>query len=363
MKISDIVVSRLSNQRLTGTPFRSPLDGVSWLGAIQAQDYHMAKWALGMRVKNATDETIENAFNDGVFLRTHVMRPTWHFVSPLDIRWMLALTAPRVKTLMGHYNKKLELDDAIFSKTNTAIVKTLEKHTYHTRQELKKMLAELGIHTDVQRLAHILMQAELDGLICSGPRQGKQFTYALLSKRAPHAKTLSREASLYELARIYVRSHGPIQLKDFSWWSGLSVKDATEALSLVKNKVETEAIDGKQFWFINQENSSAVSPKAFLLSIYDEYTIAYKDRSALGGDRYVERLIQMGNALTAVIVLDGKIIGTWKRMLGVKTVAISLSLFKKLTLSEKKLLEDAAARYGQFVGLHPIVTFQKTALV
>ena len=161
------------------------------------------------------------------------MRPTWHFVVPEDIRWMLELTAPRVKTVLAHYNRKLELDDALFAKSNAAIIKALQGHTYLTRQELKTILTNIGIETNVQRLAHIIMWAELDGLICSGPRRGKQFTYALMEESVRKAKKLNREQALAKLALNYFTSHGPAQLKDFSWWSGLAVKDARDALDLI----------------------------------------------------------------------------------------------------------------------------------
>ncbi len=183
MNTSEILKLRLYNSGLSHSPFKSAVEAVSHSGAVQAQDFSAAKWALGLRIKNSTDEDIEKAFNDGKILRIHVMRPTWHFVRPEDIRWMLELTAPRVKSLLANYNRKLGLDDALFARSNSAIVKALEGRTYLTRQELNAILADTGIGTDVQRLAHIITRAELDGLICSGPRRGKQFTYALLDER------------------------------------------------------------------------------------------------------------------------------------------------------------------------------------
>ena len=252
MNDSEILRLRLHNTGLSHSPFKSADDAVSHSGAVQAQNFAAAKWALGLRIKNSTDEDIEKAFNEGTILRTHVMRPTWHFVVPEDIRWMLELTAPRVKTVLAHYNRKLELDDALFAKSNAAIVKALQGHTYLTRQELKTILTNIGIETNVQRLAHIIMWAELDGLICSGPRRGKQFTYALLEERVGKAKKLSREQALAKLALNYFTSHGPAQLKDFSWWSGLTVKDARDALDLIKSKLNQATLDGKTYWFSTQ---------------------------------------------------------------------------------------------------------------
>ena len=183
------------------------------LGGVQAQDFSAAKWALGLRIKNSTDENIEKVFCEGNILRTHLMRPTWHFIVPENIRWMLELTAPRIKPTLASSNRKLKLDDDLLSKSNATIVKALQDHTYFTRQELKKVLTGIGIDTDVQRLAHIIMWAELDGLICSGPLPGKQFTYALLEERVKKTRKLSRKQALINLVTNYFKSHGPAQLK------------------------------------------------------------------------------------------------------------------------------------------------------
>jgi hypothetical protein len=178
----DIVQQRLRSQLLIQPIFEQSKDVITWFGAVQAQDYGAAKWALGLRSRGTTDNDIEQAFNDGVILRTHVMRPTWHFVSPADIRWLLALTAPRVHATNAHRYRELELDDAARRHCNNAIVKALQGGKQLTRAELASALQQAGIATnDSQRITYILMKAELDGIICSGARYGKQFTYALLT--------------------------------------------------------------------------------------------------------------------------------------------------------------------------------------
>ncbi len=356
MDTTEIIKSRLYNSGLINSPFKTASDVVSHLGAVQAQDFAAAKWALGLRIKNSTDEEIEKAFNEGKILRTHVMRPTWHFIAPEDIRWMLELTAPRVKTILKSYNRKLELDDALFAKSNAAIIKTLQDHTYCTRQELKAILEEIGINTDVQRLAHIIMQAELDGLICSGPRRGKQFTYALMEERVKKAKKLSREQALTKLVINYFKSHGPAQLKDFSWWSGLTVKDARDALNSIKSKLNQSTHNDKTYWFFdNKEVKTPKSPSALLLSIYDEYTIAYKDRGDISEARDIERMISMGNALTAVIILNGKVAGTWNKSLKKNRVEIRLNPFHKFSKDEQEAIESEANRYSEFVEIPAVL--------
>lgn len=352
MTLVDITSSRLVNQHLTGPKFKTAYEAVSYLGAVQSQDYFAASWSLGQRIENATSETIDQAFNEGKILRTHVMRPTWHFVAPEDLRWMQELTSSRVKQLMGHYNKKLELDDALFKKSTNAIVKMLKEKKYATRQELKAELTKIGITTDVQRLGHIVSWAELDAVICSGPRVGKQFTYALVQERVSKHQKLNREEALAELTKRYFTSHGPAQLKDFAWWSGLTIKDTQEGINMVKSKLHEETIDGKTYWFAKENKiTKQQSPKAFLLSIFDEYTIAYKDRSALSEERHIEKFISMGNALLSVIILNGKTVGTWKRVLKKNTVEIKLSLLKKLNKIEHEAIEKEAHAYGEFLGL------------
>lgn len=346
----DICHTRLSNQHLQGKLFKTPVEVVGWLGAVQAQDFSAAKWSVGQRLENSTNDLVEAAYNQGSILRTHVMRPTWHFVLPEDVRWMLKLTAPQVKKLMGHYNRKLELDEVVFKKSSDAICKALENQTYLTRQELKKILEQIGIKTDVQRLAHLMMWAELDGLICSGPKKGKQLTYALLEERVPQFKELSHQEALAKLALMYFTSHGPAQIIDFAWWSGLPITKAKEAVELIKNKLEQEIVNEKDYWFSpTQLKPLKISHHVRLLSIFDEYTIAYKDRSDMSSDRRdIERLLKMGNALTAVVVIDGKVAGTWKKQAKGKKTELVVQLFRKPSLAEKQAVMEQATKYGQF---------------
>jgi hypothetical protein len=359
MNDSELLNCRLRNTGLSHSPFNNAGDAVTHSGAVQAQDFAAAKWALGLRVKNSNNADIEKAFNNGTILRTHVMRPTWHFIMPEDIRWMLELTAPRVKSFLESSNRKLGLDDALFEKSNAAIVRALESHTYLTRLELKMILANIGISTDVRHLADIIMRAELDGLICSGPRRGKQFTYALLEERVGGSTQLSREKALDRLARTYFTSHGPAQLKDFSWWSGITEKEAGYALDGIKSGLEQATLDGRTYFYTpHAEMTARDSPSAFLLSIYDEYTIAYKDRRDISEARDIERRISRGNALTAVIVINGKVAGTWKRALKKKTIEIHLNPFRRLDNDELEAVESEVTRYGKFFGTPAILASQ-----
>lgn len=356
MTSSDVAQARLANQRLGREKFRQPGQVVAWLGAVQAQDFAAAKWALGLRLHCATDADIERAFGDGAILRTHVMRPTWHFVVPQDIRSLLTLTAPGVHAANARMYRKLELDRGLLSRCHAVFTKALRDGNYLTRSELADGLRKHRTEAVGQRLAYILMHAELDALICSGPRRGKQFTYALLDERAPQAKPLGRDEALAQWTLRYFRSHGPAQLVDFAWWSGLPSRDAKRGLDLVASKLAHASIDGKTYWFAREMKSiKPKGPTALLLSIYDEYTIAYRDRSVIAEDRTIEKLLAMGNALTSVLIVDGKIAGTWKRVVAGGRVEIATNLFRSFRSEERQALRAAAAKYAAFLEIEQIV--------
>jgi hypothetical protein len=345
---ADIRNLRLQNQKLINPSFKDAASVVGWLGAVQAQDFPAAKWAIGLRIKNGLEADIEEAFNQGKILRTHVMRPTWHFVLPEDIRWMIELTAPRVKKLAASYDRRLELDEKLITRCKKIFTKALQGGKHLTRSELADELAKNKIAARTQRLAHILAYAELDAILCSGPRRGKHFTYALLDERVPTARQFNPDEALAKLAQKYFTSHGPAQIKDFSWWSGLSMKDSTEAVAIIKSKVVQEIVNDKTYWMFPNSSAEPLRTNAFLLSIYDEYTIAYRDRSDLSGEGYFEKLIRMGNALTAVIVIDGQIAGTWKRKMIKGKQQITTNLFRKLNKAEEKALQQAEDLYVRF---------------
>src|SRR3984893_1871582 len=222
---------RLANQHLAQPRATDPRAMIAHLGAVQSQDYPAALWALGLRLANVTRAALECAFNSGAILRTHVLRPTWHFVTPEDIRWMLALTAPRIKRAMASRDRELGLNDELVAQTNTVIARALEGGNQLTRPEIGAELQAAGIATtDGSVLSHLVSHAELDGVVCSGAVRGKQHTHALLEERVPRAPVLERAEAVAELACRYFASHGPATLTDFAWWSGLTVADGRRGL-------------------------------------------------------------------------------------------------------------------------------------
>jgi Winged helix DNA-binding domain len=343
---------RLHAQQIARHDFRRPGDVVEWLGAVQAQDYGAAKWALGLRLpEGVTDVSIERALTEGDILRTHALRGTWQLVSPKDVRWMLALVAPRLVARFATRHRQLELDAATFRRSHIALGRALRDGNHLTRDELAAFLRRAGISTTGQRLAHLLARAELDVLICSGPRRGKLPTYALLDQRAPNPPArLPRDEALAELARRYFRSRGPATIADFVWWSGLTGSEARAGLESVKSSLTSEQINGQIYWRSDEPAPRIRSTTAHLLPAFDEYLIAYRNRDAMLDPEQVKRLNAGGGMLGPCIVLDGGVIGTWRRVLRRRTVAIELDLFES-ALNVKPAIRAAAARYAAFLGL------------
>ena len=353
----DIARQRFFNQHIARTDFDKPEEVVAWLGAMQGQEYAMAKWGIAQRMKETTEAAIEQAFIDGDILRTHLLRPTWHFVTPADIRWVLALTAPRVHTVSGHMYRKLEMDNAFFKRSNAALTKALQGGKQLTRVELASALEQAGIVAKGEfRMGYIMMRAELDGIVCNGARRGKQSTYALLDERVPPVRPLERDEALVELVRRYFTSRGPATMKDFMTWSGLTMADVKKGIEMLKPKLEHEVVDGQSYWF-----RELVSPKmkpsktAHLLPIYDEYVMGYKDRTAILGEMAKEKFEADSIAFDNIIVIDAMLVGSWRRTLSKREVLVETNFNMPLTKNEQQAVAAAVEQYGKFLGLSPVM--------
>jgi hypothetical protein len=350
MILGEISNLRLISQMIARPELKTASEVVSRMGAIQAQDFAMSKWAIGSRLPDSAEKEIEDDLDNGEIIRTHLLRPTWHLVSADDIYWMLDLTAPQIKILMRSWNKGLELDGKIFAKCNLLLENALSGGKFLTREELMTILNKNKIATTENRSAIIMMNAELEGLVGSGPSKNKKQTYALLSEKVSEKKKYNRDESLAKLARRYFTSHCPATLKDFIWWSGLSVSDARNALEMVKSDFISEIIGTQTYWFsssfiqIKNNNSSA-----YLLSAFDEFIISYKDRSAsISSDNQMKAFTRNG-IFRPVIVIDGQVTGIWKRSIKNDMVIIETDFFKPHDKKLKKLIEKAADKYGKFL--------------
>jgi winged helix DNA-binding protein len=346
--MTDLARWRLQQQGLVAPCCGEPQEVVEHLLAVQSQDFPGAKWAIAQRTPEPSDAAVQRAFDDGAILRTHVLRPTWHFVAPRDIRWLLELTAPRVHAANAYYYRQHGMDAALIRRSNERIVEALAGGRHSTRQELGRELEALGRPTG-NRLAYFIMHAELDGLIVSGAMRGKQHTYALLDERAPAVPRLARDEALAELARRYISGHGPACSADLAWWSGLTRADAKRGLEAAAEHLGRMSLDGETYWFAPPPPSLRWRrPRVHLLPSYDELSIAFAARTA----KLDPNVNSKGDALSAhLVTVDGRIVGGWRRTISRREVVIVAQLSRPLGAVERRGLEQAAERYAASLGL------------
>jgi hypothetical protein len=349
--IPSIASQRLQNQCITRPRSVAPGALVAAFGAVQSQEYPFAKWALALRLaRSATDAYIDRAFDRGDILRTHVLRPTWHFVAAADIRWMLQLTAPRVHARLAVYMRHLGLDTRTLTKAMALLERTVGGSCPATRQELRTTLARAGITTNALQLSMIMMHAELEQVVCSGPRRQKQFTYALLSERAPTSPQMKRDETLAELARRYFASHGPATARDFVWWSSLTTADARRGLAMIN--AHSFEQDGLTYWTTGPAKMrERGQPSVHLLPIYDEFLVAYRDRVAVPAGPSTYAMGPMKHAL----VIGGHVVGTWTTD---RTSEVRVTAARRLSAAEGTLVEAEAHRFGRFLGVALRVVFE-----
>ena len=352
MEDRDIAHWRMHNLALSRPAFDAAQDVVRWLGAVQSQDYGPAKWSAAMRTGGVSDAAVDRAFADGEILRTHVLRPTWHFVIPADIRWMLQVTAPRVQVLNAHMYRELGLDDTVLARCNTLLVDALHGGRQRTRQELATRLANAGIAAKGFQLGYVLMNAELNGIICSGALNGKQHTYALLDERAPQTAGLTDEQALAELTVRYFTSHGPATAKDFKAWASLTAADVRTGLEMVAPQLERQTFRGLTFWFAAPAAFHRASPPTVhLLQAYDEYFMGYREsRAVVDASGAAASHIRGRGAFNGVVILDGQVAGHWRRTLRKDTVVIQTALYEPFDAAGNRALRAAGDRHGAFLG-------------
>jgi winged helix DNA-binding protein len=332
------------------------VEAVGRLGAVQSQDYPGSAWGLAQRVGATTLADVTALYDAGGILRAHAMRPTWHFVRPDDIRRLQALTGPRVRAQNAGIERRLELDDDTWGRCRTALRSALCGGAQRTRAELSAALADAGIEARGQRLAYIVMRAELDGLIASGAFRGKQFTYALLEDRAPSLpEPFDRDAARAELVRRYFTSHGPALVRDFVWWSGLVTADARAGIASLGDELVREMIDGKEYWSAASaptEVEVEVPPgTVHLLPNYDEYLGSYADYEPIF-DAALPRARTIADILGVhIVVRDGLVVGGWKRKIEADRAVIDMTILLPLTARDERGLERAIDDFGRFLGL------------
>ena len=348
--MTSLVARRIANSGLLQRGFDRPEAVVSWLGAVQAQDYPGAAWGVAQRTAQPAEGPVHEAFDAGRILRTHVLRPTWHFVAAADLRWILALSGPRVHVCNGSVYRLVELDARTLARAHEIFARELAGRNWQTRAELAAALGRGRIRASGLRLAYIVMHAELEAVICSGPRRGKQFTYALLDDRVPLSRSINRDAAVVELARRYVRSHGPATARDFSWWSGLTMRDAHAALAAMDGELVREVAGGLTYWFApGRPPAARRAPVARLLPNYDEYLIAHRDRALVTSDRRLGRK----DPFPYHLIVDGRVEGSWRPTAGARGIVVEVATYARPSTAVAAAIAAEARRYGRFRGLPP----------
>ncbi|MGE8342438.1 MAG: winged helix DNA-binding domain-containing protein [Flavobacterium sp.] len=351
---SEISHYRMASQKLYQENQCSPQEIVKHFGAMQAQDYAMAKWAIGSRCSSSEKE-IEEAINSAQIIRTHILRPTWHFVSPDDIYWMLELSSPQVKRLFATMAKQHGFDEKKFDQVNAAIEKLLAGNDHLTREEI---MQELNIQKKTGDLSPVIvmMNAELDGLVCNGKMKGKQITYTLLEERVSKPKTkLSTEEALAKLALRYFESHGPATVYDFSWWSGFPATICKKTINAIELRLENITIDNQQYWFkqgLRDEENFRES--LHFLPAFDEILISYKTRDVSFNTEHQSKVFTNNGIFKPIILENGKVIGIWKRTIKKDHAKIETEFFNETESSKKEIL---------FEGIKAFETYLETKVV
>jgi hypothetical protein len=351
MTDAEIARFRLVNQQIAASRCKDPAQVVSSLGAMQAQDYLGTLWAIGLRLPGATEKDVERAIADRTIVRTWPLRSTLHFVAAADVHWLLELTAPRILSTATLRFERYGLDTVVLAGIRKLLIKTLQGSQQLTRDEIYSVLQRAGFSVEGQRGYHILWRMGVDRIICFGARRGKQATFTLLEEWAPRDRMLDRDAALAELTSRYFVGHGPATLQDFVWWSGLKVSDAKTGLAMAKSRLKSLTFNDQVYWLSPEApRFNKPAPMVQVLPGFDEYLLGYRDRSASLDPAYAEKVQAGANGIfLGTIVVNGRVVGTWKRELKKNAARVTTTLFRSLTSAEASALEKAISRYGKFL--------------
>jgi DNA glycosylase AlkZ-like len=387
MTRQDVLRRRLATQRLHHAELLSAADVVRLLGCVQSQEYAHALWSLGMRTSGLRAAEVQAEFDRGNFLRTHILRPTWHFVAAEDIRWILEVTAPRVQKLNQTIYRQQGLDPTTLDRGVAVITKELGSGRHRTRAELGQALADQRLPSQRLRLAYIVMNAELEGVICSGPTRGAQQTYALLDERAPYSgdadalrasanrapphgeqatggvlssasdddggglqarcSSSAKKGDAAELAHRFFLGHGPASIQDLARWSSLTLSQCRDALDAVQDRLDCATVEGVEVWFDPDAPPTAELSGALLLPLFDELTLSYpliNFPQASGHPHTPGEDLFVG----CVIIAETNV-GTWRRIVQGRKMIMEIALASSAPPRSRSLAEAAAYKLATFV--------------
>lgn len=345
----EIARARLVSQRIAGSGPATVADVVRHMGALQAQDYNASLWAIGVRAKGATVRDVEEAVERREIARTWPMRGTLHWVPAEDLRWMVELLAPRAIAKAAARTRQLEIDSAVLSRARALLETALRDGGGISRPGAYALFEANGLRPDGQRGIHILQQLAQRGVLCFGPRAGKQPTFALTERWLPEGAQPGGDEALARLVRRYFVSHGPATPHDFAWWTGLTVSDARRGLAMVAGELEQLEVDGAHYWF--EPAAAAPEPGGlFLIPGFDEFILGYTDRTAVLSPEHAKRLVPGNNGmfLSAIVAGSGEVLGTWSRRSAGGRVTIVPEWFDE-RVTRAGAFEAAAARVAHFM--------------
>lgn len=353
MNTTELLHIRLYNQLLASHHLKEPNEVVSWMGAMQSQSLDLAKWAIGARLENKTVKDIDEALNTGKIIRTHILRPTWHFVSAEDMHWMFYLSNPRLKPIYRSYCKTLGADETFICRAVPFLEKALLDGKHLTKQEISDILRTHDITLDNNHLNLVISYAEMEGILVNGRLKGNKQTFTLFEEWVPRKQTLHREEALEQLARRYFTSHAPATLNDFVWWSGLSLTECKQAIEMIKSDFVCETVNGRDFWMKNNINvPPANGDSALLLPPFDEFVVSYKDRSELIDETHYGKVMTKNGLFSPTIMLNGEIVGSWRKTIQKGTPRIELSFFDKTPKKVQQVFEPEIKRLENFYSVN-----------
>lgn len=359
MEIGDVQVlnkiiayRRMRNQCIAWVKGRTSREVIQRLGALQAQDYTQALWAIGLRMHDANAAEIEQAIADKQIVLTWAVRGTLHFVPAEDVNWMLKLLTPRILAKDKRRLEQLELDTKVIAQCENIIYGALKEQKRMNRPALMGLLEGAGFNTKNQRGYHLLWYLAQTGLICMGPMEEKQQTFVLLEDWVHKNNKLSVEESLKELAKRYFSGHGPATPHDFALWSGLTITEARRGIEMAQETLYMESFEGLEYWMgKNIATDIDEQSTVCLLPGYDEYLLGYKDRSAVLKAEQAPLMVPGKNGVFApMIIVDGQIAGTWKRTIKKDGIDIAIRSFAELGFRKELVIEETR-RYCKFIGV------------
>ena len=351
----DVAALRQLHQGLSGAPLTSPSHVVAHLGAVQAQEFGPATWSLGQRSASPSRDQVRAEFDAGSFVRTHALRPTWHFLHAADLRWIQALTAPRVRIQTRYYERQAGVDDDLAARASAVFASALRGGNALTRGELGAALAAAGIEASGNRLAYLTMRSELDATLVSGPMRGKQHTYALADERVPAGPVLSGDEALHELTRRYFTGHGPATAKDFAWWSSLTLAQVRRGLELVGDELSSETVEGLTFHWAagghaGSQERAGVDGTVHLLQTYDELLVAYAESRHAAYTPAGRSGSEARGGLAPSVMLAGRVVGRWHATCAAGRLEVRVTPAGAWTDERRSAAQAAVARYAAFTG-------------